>query len=143
MNDLIGELSRTPAGLRLDGRYVNNLSYADDMVLLSPSMKRLRKLIKICEGYAKEHNLTYNVNKTEMIILRSGEVPQNIPVVCINGQPVKIVDSFKYLGQIVSSCLKDDADIERQRRALCVVGNMIARKFNRSAPDVPCTFPVA
>ncbi|CAH0718896.1 unnamed protein product, partial [Brenthis ino] len=74
-----------------------------------------------------------------MIIFRSGEVPQNVPVVCVNGQPVKVVDNFKYLGHIVTSRLKDDADIERQRRALCVVGNMIARKFKCVAPDVRIT----
>ena len=62
VNDLIEELSCTPVGLRLDNRYVNNLSYADDMVLLSPSIKGLRKLIKICENFAKNHDLTYKVN---------------------------------------------------------------------------------
>lgn len=40
-------------------------------------------------------------------------------------QPV--VENFRYLVYIVTSNLKDDSDIERQRRA-CVVGSMICRK---------------
>lgn len=40
------------------------------------------------------------------------------------------LNSFKHLGHIVNSKMTDDKDVERQRRALCVVGNMITRKFN-------------
>ncbi|XP_026745431.1 uncharacterized protein LOC113506790 [Trichoplusia ni] len=129
MNDLIEELSGTAVGLRLGDRYVNNLSYADDMVLLSPSIKGLRKLIAVCERYAKEHNLVYNAKKTELLIFRSGRGPLNVPPVWIGGQRVKVVERFKYLGHILTSDFKDDADIDRQRRALSVVGNMIARRF--------------
>lgn len=42
---------------------INNISYADDMVLLSPSIRGLRKLVKICEGYAE---------KSEVMISRAG-----------------------------------------------------------------------
>lgn len=131
VNDLIEELSGAPVGLRLGGRFVNNLSYADDMVLLSPSIKGLRKLLSICERYANEHSLTYNAKKTEMMIFRSGKGPENVPAVFIAGQQVKIVEQFKYLGHILTSNRKDDLDIERQRRSLSVVGNMLTRKFKK------------
>lgn len=139
VNDLIVELSSTPVGLRSDGRYVNNLSYADDMVLISPSIKGLQRLVSICEQYAHNHGLVYNTKKTEMMVFGSGGVPQNIPEVRLNGQPVAIVHSFKYLGHIVTSSLSDDEDIERQRRSLCVIGNMVARKFYAAAHDVKTT----
>ncbi|XP_022814444.1 uncharacterized protein LOC111348165 [Spodoptera litura] len=129
MNDLIEELSGTAVGLRLGDRYVNNLSYADDMVLLSPSIKGIRRLLAICEKYAREHNLVYNAKKTEMLIFRSGRGPRNVPPVWLGGQIVRIVESFRYLGHMLTSDMKDDADIDRQRRALSVVGNMIARRF--------------
>ncbi|XP_022828476.1 uncharacterized protein LOC111357912 [Spodoptera litura] len=129
MNDLIEELNGTAVGLRLGDRYVNNLSYADDMVLLSPSIKGIRKLMTICERYAREHNLVYNARKTELLVFRAGKGPQNVPPVWIGGQRVKVVERFKYLGHVLTSDFKDDADIDRQRRALSVVGNMIARRF--------------
>lgn len=47
---LIGELSSAMVGCSIDGTFVNNISYADDMVLLSPSIGALRKLVGICEG---------------------------------------------------------------------------------------------
>ncbi|CAH2239863.1 jg4550 [Pararge aegeria aegeria] len=52
------------------------------------------------------------------------------------GIPLKRVTQFKYLEHVISFDLKDDADIERERRALSVRANMIARRFAR------CTVPV-
>ncbi|KAJ0183170.1 hypothetical protein K1T71_001146 [Dendrolimus kikuchii] len=135
INELIEELSGTPVGLRLGDRFVNNLSYADDMVLLSPSIKGMRKLLSICERYAQRHQLVYNAKKTEMLIFRSGRGPSYVPDVYIGGQPVKIVNTFKYLGHILSSDRKDNHDIERQRRCLSVCGNMLARRFFKASKD--------
>lgn len=42
MDRLIGRLSGTGIGCHIDGICVNNISYADDMVLLSPSISALR-----------------------------------------------------------------------------------------------------
>ena len=49
---------------------MNNFSYADDMVILAPSMKALRKLISTCELYAIENDIIYNVKKTEYMIFK-------------------------------------------------------------------------
>ena len=46
---------------------MNNFSHADDMVILAPSMKALRKLIFTCELYAIENDI-YNVKTTEYMI---------------------------------------------------------------------------
>lgn len=59
MNGLIEELSSTKVGCHIDGICVNNISYADDMVLLSPSIGALKRLLAICERYAVAHGLKY------------------------------------------------------------------------------------
>ena len=63
VNELLGELGSTRLGCYIDGICMNNLSYADDMVLLSASICGLRKLIAICEAYAGRHGLIYNKKK--------------------------------------------------------------------------------
>ncbi|XP_061719997.1 uncharacterized protein LOC133527124 [Cydia pomonella] len=52
---LIEQLSSTHIGCHVDGVCLNNISYADDMVLLAPSVGALRKLVAICESYASSH----------------------------------------------------------------------------------------
>ncbi|XP_022814469.1 uncharacterized protein LOC111348188 [Spodoptera litura] len=47
-----------------------------------------------------------------------------------------MVASFRYLGHILTEDLTDDADLERERRALAVRGNMIVRRFARCSVEV-------
>lgn len=137
---LIGELSNSGVGCSIDGVFVNNISYADDMVLLSPSISGLRKLVGICERYAEAHGLRYNASKSELMEFKAGtKYYPCVPEVMLAGTPLKIVSHFKYLGHWVTETLKDDMDIERERRALAVRSNMLIRRFARCSYDVKLT----
>lgn len=140
INQLIGELSSMRVGCHIDGTCVNNISYADDMVLLCPSIGGLRKLLHSCEAYVAAHGLRYNTTKSEILIFQAiKQQPRHVPPVCLAGVPLKIVTSFKYLGHIVTCDLRDNADIERERRALSVRSNMLARRFARCTANVKIT----
>ena len=49
----------------------NNFSgcfiYADDMTLVAPSPDDLNAMLKVCELYAGEHDITFNSNKTKLM----------------------------------------------------------------------------
>lgn len=139
MNKLIVELSGAGVGCSVDGTFVNNLSYADDMVLLCPSISALHKLISICERYAETHGLRYNSAKSELLVFKTKYKTYKVPPVRLNGTPLKQVPSFKYLGHWVDESLRDDVDMERERRALCVRANMLARRFARCTTQVKVT----
>lgn len=140
MNNLIDELIRTGIGCHIDGVCINNISYADDMVLLSPSIRALRTLINVCESYAETHGLKYNAPKSEFMVFKSGnKCYSTIPPVRLCGRPLKRVASFKYLGHWVSDDLKDNADIERERRSLAVRCGMLAHRFARCTAQVKVT----
>ncbi|XP_063536807.1 uncharacterized protein LOC134746367, partial [Cydia strobilella] len=110
------------------------------MVLLAPSIGALRKLIAVCESYASSHGLLYNGKKSEIMIFKAGnKYPTIIPPVQLNGIALTRVTRFKYLGHVVTDDLKDDADMERERRALCVRANMLARRFARCSKAVKIT----
>ncbi|XP_026317317.1 uncharacterized protein LOC113228266 [Hyposmocoma kahamanoa] len=137
MNELLVELSGSRVGCHVDGVAVNNLSYADDMVLLSASVCGLRSLLSICQSYADRHGLIYNTTKSQYMVFGIGHRKlMSVPPVSLIGAPLDRVEKFKYLGHWVTSDLKDDMDIERERRALSVRANMIARRFVRSSVEV-------
>ncbi|RVE50554.1 hypothetical protein evm_004781 [Chilo suppressalis] len=107
------------AGCSIDGDNINNISYADDMVLLSPSISALPSLLHVCETYAKVHGLKYNTTKSEIMLFTAGNnTPQNVPPVRLCGEELLRVQQYRYLGHILTEDLKDDQDIERERRAL-------------------------
>lgn len=70
INALIEELSSVRVGCYIDGICVNNISYADDMVLLSASACGLERLLGICERYAASHGLVYNVSKSQCMVFK-------------------------------------------------------------------------
>lgn len=140
INDLIVALSGTRIGCHIDGVSVNNISYADDMVLLSASICGIKKLVTICEAYAERHGLKYNASKSELMVFEArGKNTVNFPEVKLNGKVLCRVHKFKYLGHLITSDLRDDDDIERERRALAIRANMIARRFARCSKDVKTT----
>ncbi|XP_049869354.1 uncharacterized protein LOC126369104 [Pectinophora gossypiella] len=107
------------------------------MVLLSPSIGALRRLLSICESFAGAHGLKYNVRKSEFMVFKSGShTYTELPEITLYGTPLNRVDKFKYLGHWVTEDLIDKLDIERERRSLAVRSNMLARRFAR------CTTPV-
>lgn len=140
MNGLIEELSRTGIGCHVDGVCVNNVSYADDMVLLSPSIKAMRKLLRICESYAEAHGLKYNVRKSNVLVFQAGNKKySDLPEVTLDGATLSRVNKFKYLGHWVSEDLSDNLDLERERRALSVRCNMLARRFAKCSRESKIT----
>ncbi|XP_063545716.1 uncharacterized protein LOC134753707 [Cydia strobilella] len=140
VDELIAGLSNTYAGCSIDGQMVNNISYADDMVLLSPSVSALRDLLRMCETYADSHGLKYNCLKTHVIVFAvRGTSSVYVPPIKLYEKELDKVDRFKYLGHIITSDLKDDSYIERERRALAVRGNMLARRFAHCTGEVKRT----
>ena len=129
VDELNYRLSKCGVGCNIGGSFLNNFSYADDMVLICPSVKGLRLLISICEQFAVENDIIYNTKKTECMIF-CANVPFNIkPVVKLNGIMLNFVDRFVYLGHVLVPTLSDDEDISRQYRSLCSRANMLKRKF--------------
>lgn len=121
VNELIVALSREREGCYINGVSYNNISYVDDMALLSASVCGLRRLLAICEGYVKNHGLVYNEKKSVVMVFEAGgRCLKTIPPVRLNGTVLQRTYNFKYLVHILTSNLKDDQDIERERRALTV-----------------------
>ncbi|XP_061714626.1 uncharacterized protein LOC133523131 [Cydia pomonella] len=110
------------------------------MVLLEPSVDSIRILLRVCEGYALQHGLKYNASKSEVLIFKAKKYnPNTLPKIMLGGEPLKIAKQFKYLGHMLTEELNDDCDLERERRALAVRGNMLARRFARCNNQVKLT----
>ena len=67
-------------GCHIAGECVNHIAYAEDMVLLAPSIKALQTLINLCFKFAGENDILYNETKTQCIAL--GSVRYGLLEVC-------------------------------------------------------------
>ena len=87
--------------------------YADDLLLLSPSIKGLQHMLDICSVYGQMHNMKFNPTKS--VLLCIGCKKQNLPCLYIDKYPLQWTDKVKYLGvsfvakfnlQVDSLCIK-------------------------------------
>ena len=96
--------------------------YADDLVMLSHSARRLQRLVDICAADCDIRDITYNHTKTVCMYMPSrGNCSLNSPLISLNLQNVSFVSKFKYLGSFITQDNSDDKNMHRQR------GNCYAR----------------
>ena len=69
-DDLNRLLVQTKIGCHVSGECVNHVSYADDLVILAPSVKALQRLLDTCSIYANDHDIIFNSLKTVCMVFR-------------------------------------------------------------------------
>ena len=60
-------LDETQAGIKIAGRNINNLRYADDTTLMAESEEELKSLLKIVQEESEKVGLKLNIQKTKII----------------------------------------------------------------------------
>ena len=65
IDGLFYELKRAGVGCHINGEYVGAFGYADDIILLSPSLCALKHSITLCEDYAKRFKILFNSIKSK------------------------------------------------------------------------------
>ena len=66
------ELEKTQRGIKIAGRNINNLRYADDTTLMAESEEELKSLLMKLKEESKKVGLKLNIQKTK--IMASGPI---------------------------------------------------------------------
>ena len=103
VDDLEREVLGAAAGLDLPSldaaAPLPPLMYADDLALLSRSVRGLQNQLQLLEAYAHRWGLTVNVAKTKVVVFGRRRLPSSdVLSVRYGGKVLEVVDSFKYLG---------------------------------------------
>ena len=85
------------AGIKIAGRNINNLRYADDTTLISESEEELKSLLRKVKEESEKASLKVNIQNTK--IMASGPITS-----CeIDGETVETVSDFIFLGSKVTA----------------------------------------
>ena len=68
MDDLSKKLNNVNAGCFMGTALINNLMYADDILILAPSHVGLSVLLSVCSDYGLEHDIKFNSAKSNIMI---------------------------------------------------------------------------
>jgi exonuclease III len=136
IDNMLKLLAKAGIGCHIGPIFVGALAYADDIVILAPTATAMRRLLAICDEYAREYNISFNASKSKYLVavpscrrLLSEHI--NDCAFVIGNRVIERVDSFVHLGHVISSKLDDDGDIQRQCSDFIRQTNNVICYFNK------------
>ena len=98
-------------GVRIDGEHLSHLIFADDIVLIANSTSKLQDMLQDIHDISKPVGLTMHLGKTKIMCNKH----VNKDDVIVDGKKIEEVDSYVYLGQMVT---KDHDQIQEMKRRI-------------------------
>ena len=101
MDTLLIRLNEKDIGCHLGSKYAGCFAYADDVVIMAPTVSAARQMITICEQFSQEYQVTFNGKKSQLLVFgdSSNKVPD--PKMCLNGNVIPRVSEVLHLGHVI------------------------------------------
>ena len=109
------ELEEARAGIKIAGRNINNLRYADDTTLMAESEEELKSFLMKVKDESEKVGLKLNNQKTK--IMASGPITSWQ----IDGETVEIVADFIFLGSKITA----DGDCSHEIKRCLLLGRKV------------------
>ena len=93
-------LEETQAGIKIAGRNINNLRYADDTTLMAESEEELKSLLMKVKEESEKVGLKLNIQKTQ--IMASGPIT-SLEIDGETGETVETVSDFIFSGSKITA----------------------------------------
>jgi Reverse transcriptase (RNA-dependent DNA polymerase) len=97
VDELIEELGSSGNGCHINKIFFGCIMYADDIILLSPSVIGLQCMLDICFEFGAKHDIIFNSKKSVCLLVgvRDSDVKCNM---FLGGNELLWVSKLKYLG---------------------------------------------
>ena len=113
-------LEEAQAGIKIAGRNINNLRYADDTTLMAESEKELKSLLMKVKEEGEKVGLKLNIQKTK--IMASGSITSWQ----IDGKTMETVTDFIFLGFKITA----DGDYSNEVNRCLLLGRKAMTKLD-------------
>ena len=136
VDDLVQILSKMGVGCHVKDLFLSILLYADDMCLMSPSLKGLQRLLLMTESYCEEWDICLNPKKSKNMAFGVAHSKADLPQLLVDKKPLEWVKSWEYLGITLLSSKKFNCCIDKKIKSFYRSANAILRIDGRSSE--PC-----
>ena len=124
-------LEEVQAGIRIAGRNINNLRYADGTTLMAESKEKLKSVLMKAKRRVKKADLTLSILKTK--IMASGPItPWQI-----DGETMQTVRDFIFLGSKITT----DGDVSHEIKRRLLLGRKAMTNLDSILKSRDITLP--
>ena len=124
-------LEEAQAGIKIAGRNVNNLRYADDTTLMAESEEELKSLLMKVEEESEKVGLKLSIQKTK--IMASGPITS----LEIEGETVETVSDFIFWGSKITA----DGDCSHEIKRRLLLGRKVMTNLDSMFKSRDITLP--
>ena len=124
-------LDEAQAGIKISGRNINNLRYADDTTLMAESEEELKSLLMKVKDESEKVGLKFNIQKTK--IMASGPITSWQ----IDGETMETVRDFIFL----SSKITADGDYSHEIKRHFLLGRKALTNLDSILQSRDITLP--
>ena len=124
-------MSETQAGIKIAGRNINNLRYADDTILMAESEEELKTFLMKVKEESEKVGLKLNIQKTK--IMASGPMTSWET----DGEIVEIVSDFIFGGSKITA----DGDCNHEIKRLLLLGRKVMTNLDSIFKSKDITLP--
>ena len=108
-------LGKTQAGIKIAGRNINNLRYADDTTLMAESEEELKSLLMKVKEESEKPGLKFNIHKMKIV------ASNPITSWQIDGETMETVTDFIFLGSKITA----DGDCSHEIKNHLLLGRKV------------------
>ena len=107
-------------GCHVGGLFMGIVGYADDILLLAPSLRAAQTMLNVCENFASSRNIKFSTNKDvskskcKAMFLSGSKKPSNIPPLILCGEALPWVDRCEHLGHTLTCDGQMDQDVKEK-----------------------------
>ena len=125
------QLEEAQAGIKIAGRNVNNLRYADDTTLMAESEEELKNLLMKVKEESEKVGLRLNIQKTKIMA--------SSPITSweIDGETVETVSDFIFLGSKITG----DGDCSHEIKRHLLLGRKVMTNLDSILKSRDITLP--
>ena len=124
-------LEEVQAGIKISGRNINNLRYADDTTLMAESEEDLKSLLMKVKEESEKLGLKLNIQKTK--IMASGPITSWQ----IDGERMEAVTDFVFLGSKITA----DGDCSHEIKRHLLLGRKVTTNLDSILKSRNITLP--
>ena len=124
-------LEEAQAGIKIAGRNINNLRYADDTTLMAETEEKLKSLLMKAKEESEKVGLKLNIQKTKIVAfgpITSWE---------IDGESVGTVSDFIFLGSKITA----DGDCSHEIKRRLLLGRKVMTNLDSIFKNRDITLP--
>ena len=123
---LVGQRTRRPLQTT-----VTELLFADDAVVVASGREDMERAAYVLDEVTTEWGMTTSLVKTKLLVVSEDGSEEAQQPIIIRGQPIEVVDAFKYLGAVVEGKGEVLLDVEDKiARASRAFGALCRPVFN-------------